>query len=201
MGGEFQINESIWESRPLTSWNACSWNAWSTPNPSLSFQYALYLSGPGDASKPQSQAQAFVPPLLCFWETVFAWSFVLLVPTYSSGYTVSITTLLYTKVKVKVAQSCLVLICLYIQKVNVTRYNDSESRWVMSDSLLPMDYGILQARILGWVAFPFSRVSSQPRDWTQVSCNAGRFFTAEPQRKPKHTGVGSLSFLQQILPI
>ena len=30
-------------------------------------------------------------------------------------------------------------------------------------------HGILQARILEWVAFPFSRVSSQPRDWTQVS--------------------------------
>ena len=43
-----------------------------------------------------------------------------------------------------------------------------------------MDYavhGILQARILEWVAFPFSRGSSQPRDWTQVSCIAGRFFT------------------------
>ena len=38
--------------------------------------------------------------------------------------------------------------------------------------------GILQARILEWVAFPFSRGSSQPRDWTQVSCIAGRFFTA-----------------------
>ena len=45
----------------------------------------------------------------------------------------------------------------------------------------PMDYtvhGILQARILEWVAFPFSRGSSQPRDQTQVSCIAGRFFTA-----------------------
>ena len=45
----------------------------------------------------------------------------------------------------------------------------------------PMDYtvhGILQARILEWVAFPFSRGSSQPRDQTQVSCVAGRFFTA-----------------------
>ena len=44
----------------------------------------------------------------------------------------------------------------------------------------PMDYtvhGILQARILKWVAFPFSRESSQPRDWTGVSCIAGRFFT------------------------
>ena len=49
----------------------------------------------------------------------------------------------------------------------------------------PMDYslpgssghGILQARILEWVAFPFSRGSSRPRDQTQVSCIAGRFFT------------------------
>ena len=43
----------------------------------------------------------------------------------------------------------------------------------------PMDYtvhGIFQARILKWVAFPFSRGSSQPRDQTQVSCIAGRFF-------------------------
>ena len=45
----------------------------------------------------------------------------------------------------------------------------------------PMDYaihGILQARILEWVAFPFSRGSSQPRDRTQVSCIAGGFFTS-----------------------
>ena len=43
-----------------------------------------------------------------------------------------------------------------------------------------MDYtvhGILQARILEWVAFPFSRRSSQPRDRTQVSCIADEFFT------------------------
>ena len=44
----------------------------------------------------------------------------------------------------------------------------------------PMDYTvheILQARILEWVAFPFSRGSSQPRDWAQVSHIAGGFFT------------------------
>ena len=39
------------------------------------------------------------------------------------------------------------------------------------------DHGILQARILQWVAIPSSRGSSQPRDQTQVSCTAGRFFT------------------------
>ena len=37
-------------------------------------------------------------------------------------------------------------------------------------------HGILQARILEWVAISFSRGSSQPRDWTQVSCIAGRCF-------------------------
>ena len=48
----------------------------------------------------------------------------------------------------------------------------------MSDSCNSMDcsllgssvHGILQARILGWVAISFSTGSSQPRDWTQVSC-------------------------------
>ena len=44
----------------------------------------------------------------------------------------------------------------------------------------PMDYSpwILPARILEWVAFPFSRGSSQPRDQTQVSHIASRFFTS-----------------------
>jgi len=36
---------------------------------------------------------------------------------------------------------------------------------------------IFQARILEWVAISFSRRSSPPRDWTWVSCIAGRFFT------------------------
>ena len=37
-------------------------------------------------------------------------------------------------------------------------------------------FGILQARVLEWRAIPFSRGSSQPRDWTQVSCITGIFF-------------------------
>ena len=55
---------------------------------------------------------------------------------------------------------------------------------VCPTSCYPRDYrppgssvhGILQARILEWVAISFSRGSSQPRDWTQVSRIAGRFF-------------------------
>ena len=60
------------------------------------------------------------------------------------------------KVKVKVSWSCLTL-------------------------CQPMDYtvhGILQVRILEWVAFPFFRESSQPRDRAQVSHIAGGFFTS-----------------------
>ena len=56
---------------------------------------------------------------------------------------------------------------------------------VMSGSLWPIGYslpdssihGIFQARVLEWVAFPFSSRSSQPRDWTQVSHIVGRCFT------------------------
>ena len=64
-----------------------------------------------------------------------------------------------------------------------------------------MDYtvhGILQVRILERVAFPFSKGSSQPRDQTQVSHIVGGFLLAEPQGKPKNTGMGSLSLLQGI---
>ena len=65
----------------------------------------------------------------------------------------------------------------------------TESRLVFYDFLRPHGYtvhGILEARILEWVAFLFSRGSSQPMDQTQVSCIAGGFFaswaTREAQR-------------------
>ena len=71
----------------------------------------------------------------------------------------------------------------------------------------PIDYtvhGILQARILEWVAFPFSKGSSQPRDRTQVSRLAGGFFTSWAKREAREywsgypLSSGSLSLLQQI---
>ena len=61
----------------------------------------------------------------------------------------------------------------------------SESCSVVSDSLWPHGlYGILQARILEWVADSFSRGSSQSRDRTQVSHIAGRFFTSWATKEP-----------------
>ena len=67
----------------------------------------------------------------------------------------------HVKVKVKVTQSC------------PTLYD-------------PMDHtvhGILQARILRWVAFPFSRGSSQPRDRTRYPALQADSLSAEPQGK------------------
>ena len=68
---------------------------------------------------------------------------------------------------------------------------ESESRSVVSNSCDFTDCsppgssvsGILQTRILEWVAMPSSRGSSQPRDWTQVSHIAGGFFTMWATRK------------------
>ena len=62
------------------------------------------------------------------------------------------------------------------------RQNESERTWkllshVQLFATVYIVHGILQPRILEWVAFPFSRGSSQPRDWTRISCIAGRFFT------------------------
>ena len=64
------------------------------------------------------------------------------------------------KVKVPVAQSCLTLCGL----MDCSPPGSSV-------------HGILQARILEWVAIPFSSESSQPRDQSQVSCVEDRFFT------------------------
>ena len=74
--------------------------------------------------------------------------------------------MMYLKSKVLVTQSCPAL-------------------WNPMDCSLPgsSDNRILQARILEWVAIPFFRGSSQPRDWTQGSCMAGRFFATGPPGK------------------
>ena len=54
--------------------------------------------------------------------------------------------------------------------------SDSVTPWNVARQA-PLSMGILQARILVWVAIPSSRGSSQPKDRTQVSHIAGGFFT------------------------
>ena len=64
-----------------------------------------------------------------------------------------------------------------------------------------MDYtvhGILQARILEWVTFPFSRDFPNPGIEPRSPTLRADSLPAESQRKPKNTGVGSLSLLQWI---
>ena len=65
----------------------------------------------------------------------------------------------------------------------------------------PMDYtvhGILQARIPEWVAVPFSRESSQPGIEPRFPTLQVDSLPAEPQEKPKNTGVCSPALLQRI---
>ena len=57
-------------------------------------------------------------------------------------------------------------------------------------------HGLLQARILEWVATPFCRGSPQPRGRTGVSCVAGRFFTIWATRRP--TRMSTTSFLRKL---
>ena len=69
---------------------------------------------------------------------------------------------------------------------NAEDISESESCSVVYDSLQP--HGLYspwnhQARILEWVTFPFSRGSSQPRDWTQVSRIAGGILTCWATRE------------------
>ena len=83
----------------------------------------------------------------------------------------------------------------------------SVSHSVMSDSLWSLVLysppgssvpGILQARILEWVAIPSSRASSWPRDRTQVSCIAGWFFTIWATRESLRNTM--VTIYHQILP-
>ena len=65
----------------------------------------------------------------------------------------------------------------------------------------PRDYtvhGILQARIIEWVAFPFSRDLPNPGIEARSPTLQVDSLPAELQGKPENTGVGSLSLLQQI---
>ena len=116
---------------------------------------------------------------LFFCVNYFCWNKSILIFIWNTFHVVKVeltSSYHYDHWKVKVAQLCLTL----------------------CDPIYYTVHGILQARILEWVAFPFSRGSSQHRERTQVSRIAA--LPAEPQGKPKDTGVGSLSLLQQIFP-
>ena len=80
------------------------------------------------------------------------------------------TILIIVKVKMLVAQSCLSL----CDPMNCSLSGSSV-------------YAILQAKILEWIAIPFSRGSSLPKDQTLISCIADRFFTIWATREAQST--------------
>ena len=73
-------------------------------------------------------------------------------------------------------------ICAVVCKESLSRVRFFVTpRTIACQALLSL--GILQARILEWVASLFSRGSSRPRNWTEVSYIEGRFLPAElPER-------------------
>ena len=89
---------------------------------------------------------------------------------------------------------------IYAQGWDCWKVKVAQSCPTLCDPMAHVVHWILQARILEWVAFPFSRGSSQPRDQAQVSHVAGTFFTSWATKETRNTGVGSLSLLQQIFP-
>ena len=87
-----------------------------------------------------------------------------------------------------------------VHGIIVSEVKVTQSCWTLCD---PMDYtvhGILQARILEWVAVPFSRDLPNPGIKPRFPALQADSLPAESQRKPKNTGVGSLSLLQRIFP-
>lgn len=79
---------------------------------------------------------------------------------------------------------------MFIMSIHVVAPDISYLFWLHSIQLCPTlcdpmncnlpgssAHGIFQARMLEWVAISLSRGSSEPRDWTQVSCTTGRFFS------------------------
>ena len=70
--------------------------------------------------------------------------------------------------------------------------------WLFVDCSPPGSsvHGILRARILEWIAIPFSGRSSRPRDQTQVSYVAGRFFTFWVTGKASY----KISFIKALIP-
>ena len=104
----------------------------------------------------------------------------------------------------KIMYLCLLTFCTFW----AIRPASKQSEWKSLSHVwlfwVPIDctvHGILQARMLEWAAFPFSRRSSQPsEDEPRSLALQADSLPAEPQGKLKNTGVCSLSLCQRILP-
>ena len=148
------LSQRNWKTKHHKSWPAgppfgpFSWRHWTKLTSKLSCR-----SKPGSsitALGVEDKEEEFLGWAFCIsflFLSLFKWHFVI----STSGP--------FYLLKVKVAQSCPTL----CDPIDCSPQGSSV-------------HGILQARILEWVAVPFSKGSSQPRDWIHVSHTAGRFF-------------------------
>ena len=169
---------------------ACmSWLLWRLMQWTLGCMYLFKLEFSPDMCPRVGSLNHMVVPVLVFWGTSVFFSIVAVpvyIPTISVGgfsfyHNLSSIYCLYNRflmmtilisVKVKVFQSFLTL-------CNPMDCNPPDSSV----------HGILQARLLEWVAMPSSRGSSEPRNQTQVSLIAGGFFTVWATREALLTSV------------
>ena len=138
-----------------TPWTVAHQTPLSMEFPRQEYWRGLPFPSPGNPPDPRSEPRRHGNPRICYFSLIHddAVLFYITLPT-------DIANSFHIIVKVLVAQSC----------------------WTLCD---PMDcsppgssvHGISQARILERVAISFSKESSLPRNWTQVSCSAGRFFS------------------------
>ena len=124
-------------------------------------------------------------------DSVTPWTAACQAPT---SFTISQSWLRFISTECVMLSKCLIL-CLPPSR---DKKKESESRSVGLDSLWPQwlqlpspsVHGILQAMEFSWVAVPFFRGSSQPRDRTQVSSIVGGFFTIwATQGSPKYNKI------------
>ena len=137
-----------------TPWTVAHQTPLSMEFPRQEYWRGLPFPSPGNPPDPRSEPRRHGNPRICYFSLIHddAVLFYITLPT-------DIANSFHIIVKVLVVQLCLTLCNL-------------------KECILPGSsvYGILQARILEWVAPTFSRVSSQPRDQTWVSCISGGFF-------------------------
>ena len=156
--------------------NLSNW-AWSKFNPDAPQTYSTHRHPPHLRSTlsfyllwPQTfESSLSFPPTPC---SIF-WNIVLVLISNTSRTWPSSLFFLWSESLCFLLYYCSNHLCMLIL---FSRVQLSETLWTIAHQA-PLSIGILQARMLEWIAMPSSRGSSQPRDQTQFSLIAGRFFT------------------------
>ena len=121
--------------------------------------------------------------LQIYWILIFisTWQLVI-VFNFNFMFSIALETLLHMTVRRHLP--------LPTKKVKKWKWKLLSPVWLFATPWTNTGHGILQARKLEWVAAPFSRRSSQPRDRTQVSCIASGFFTSWVTREAHESWCG-----------